>query len=141
MTVKVKGLAELRRALRATGGGGFRRRLVDANVKVGNIVLDAARPGIQAESSTVASNARVVRSETGAKIRGDDVKSGGYFYGANHNVPRTGPSGRRYKGYNQFPTFDADGRHIEPAADEAMDDIADLYVDLFDDFLTAQGVP
>lgn len=141
MTVRIRGLNELRRALKATGGSQFAGRLKATNVKVGGIVLDAARPGIAAESSTVAANARVVRSEAGAKIRGDDVKSGGYLYGAAHNRQRRGPSGRRYKGYNQFPSFVAEGRHIEPAADAAMDEIADLYRDLFDGFLSEQGVP
>lgn len=137
--VAVRGLTELRRALRDDKG--MSREFVAANHHLGQIVLDEARPGISSESSGVASSGRAVRSTRGARLSFADVKSGGYLYGARHDRQRVGPSGRRYKGHNQFPGFTREGRHIEPTVDENLDRFADEYTTALDKVFDRNGVP
>lgn len=137
--VAVKGLNELRRALRDDSGlkNGFR----SANFATGKVVLDAARPGIASESTGVAASGRAVRSTAGVRLSFSDVKSGGYLYGSHKDRPRVGPSGRRYLGYNQFPAFDREGRHVEPAVEENMEAIADVYMTELDRVFDRNRVP
>lgn len=127
MPVGIKGLTDLRAALRSAGDTAGRKTLRDVNFEVGKLILAEARPSIASESSTVAASGTAVRSELGARLRYTDVKAGGYLYGANHDRQRRGPSGRRYRGYNQFPRHKAEGRHVEPVVDEQMEAIAEKY--------------
>lgn len=137
--VQVTGLDELRRAL--GGDAALKAEFRKANFETGKVVLEAARPSISAESSTVAGSGTAVRSTTGVRLRFTDVKSGGYLYGSRHDRPRTGPSGRKYRGHNQFPSFVREGRHVEPAVDENIEAIADVYDAGIDRVFDRAGVP
>ena len=110
--VAVKGLTELRRALRKAGDKEFANALRKANVLVGAEVLERARPGIASVSAHVAASGRVVRSAVGAKLAFDDVRSGGVIYGAHHDVQRIGANRGPYKGYNGFRLANPEGYHV-----------------------------
>ena len=115
--------------------------LRDANTKVAAVVLDKARPGIAAVSSTVAASGRAVKSAVGGKVAFSSVRAGGTIFGAHHDVQRIGPSGRRYNGFNMFRTANPEGYHVAPEVDESIEQIADIYMDAIDTYMDRQGVP
>lgn len=139
--IGVKGLAELRRALRKAGDKEFANALRKANVLVAKDVLERARPGIAGVSAHVAASGRAVRSAVGAKIAFDDVRSGGVIFGAHHDVQRIGPNRGPYKGYNGFRLANPDGYHVYPEVDDALEDIGDIYIDAVDGYMDSMGVP
>jgi hypothetical protein len=66
--------------------------------------LEAAGTGRQ-QDVAAANQLRGSRSQTEAIIRGGGSKlvwAGGAAFGAKHDEPRTAPSGRKFRGYNQF---------------------------------------
>lgn len=139
--VRTHGLDQLRRALRAAGDKAGLKELKRANVTIARKVLDRARPGIAAVSSTVAASGEAVQSQVGAKVRFTDVKAGGVIFGAHHDKPRVGPSGRRFRGYNQFRTFKTAGYHVLPEAEQVDDEAADEVQAAVDRILDKYGVP
>lgn len=139
--VAVKGLTELRRALRKAGDKEFANALRKANVLVGAEVLERARPGIASVSAHVAASGRVVRSAVGAKLAFDDVRSGGVIYGAHHDVQRIGANRGPYKGYNGFRLANPEGYHVHPEVDESLEQIGDIYIDAVDGYMDSMGVP
>lgn len=139
--VKVVGLTELRKALREAGDKEMANALRDANTQVAAVVLDKARPGIAEQSNTVASSGRAVKSAVGGKVAFSSVRAGGVIFGAHHDMQRVGPSGRRYKGHNQFRTANPQGYHVAPEVDESLEQIADIYMTAVDTYMDRQGVP
>lgn len=139
--VRVVGLTELRKALREAGDKDMAAALRDANTKVAAAVLDKARPGIAEQSSTVAASGRAVKSAVGGKVAFSSVRAGGTIFGAHHDLPRVGPSGRRYRGFNAFRAFNPEGYHVAPEAEQSIEEIADLYMDAVDTYMDRQGVP
>lgn len=133
--IVVRGLKEYRNAVIKVAGAEGKRALIDANVKVAKTVMNAAAPGIAAESRSVASSGSVVRSSAGAKIRYTSVRSGGILYGAGHNRIRVGTRRGRYRGYNFFPVFRQSGRHVEPTADRLSESIAGQYAEDLSSFV------
>lgn len=141
MTVAARGLTELRRALKAAGDTEGVGLIRDANVSIAAKVLDAARPGIAAVSTTVAASASVVKSQVGAKVRLTSVRAGGVIFGAGRDLPRVGPSGRKFRGHNQFRPFRAEGYHVLPEAEQQDEQIADEYEQVVNKIMDRHGVP
>jgi len=56
----------------------------------------------------------------------------GHEFGANPDDERTGPSGRRFVGYRQFPAVNKRGYFLYPAIADAKDEIAKEYLDGID---------
>ncbi len=140
--IRVKGLRELRKAFKAAGSKDLDKHLKTAHVKIAKVILDKARPGLAAQSTSVAASARVINSAAAARIKVDNVRAGGTIFGAHQNQPRIGPSGRRFVGYNQFRPVARDmPYHIFPEADEVLEPIADEYEKALVAFLDEQGVP
>lgn len=139
--LQIVGLTELRKALREAGDKEMANALRDANTKVAAVVLDKARPGIAAVSSTVAASGRAVKSAVGGKVAFSSVRAGGTIFGAHHDIQRIGPSGRAYRGHNQFRTANPEGYHVAPEVDESLEQIADIYMDAVDTYMDRQGVP
>lgn len=141
MAVQARGLNELRRALKAAGDREGLQEIKKANVVIARKVLDAARPGIAAVSSTVAASGSAVQSQVGAKVRFTDVKAGGVIFGSYRDQPRVGPSGRRYRGHNQFRPHKGEGYHVLPEAAESDEEFADEIERAVDRIMDAHGVP
>lgn len=139
--LQIVGLKELRKALREAGDKEMANALRDANTKVAALALDKARPGIAEQSSTVASSGRAMKSQVGGKVAFTSVRAGGTIFGAHHDRPRVGPSGRVFRGHNQFRTANPQGYHVTPEVDESLEEIADIYIDAVDAYMDRQGVP
>lgn len=139
--VQVVGLAELRKALREAGDKQMANALRDANTKVAALALERARPALAEVSSTVAASGRAMKSQVGGKVAFSSVRAGGTIFGAHHDRPRVGPSGRVFRGYNQFRTTNPKGYHVGPEVDESLEEIASIYIDAVDEYMDAQGVP
>lgn len=142
--IRAAGLLNLRQAFKRSQGTAFDRFLAKAHQQIADQVVAAAKPGIAQVSSSTASATTAVKSASGAKVRVDRNEvpyAGGVIFGAVQNIRRVGPSGRRFRGYNQFRPWHAGPYHIFPELDPLRDQIADDYIQAIDDFFSSQGVP
>lgn len=136
-------LAALRKAFAAAGTKDFDKWVGRIHQQLAQLVVDRTRSAVSSESSSTASALSASRSATGARIRisGAVPQAAGVIYGAGHNVPRVGPSGRKFLGYNQFRVASAGPYYLWPQLDELRDEIARMYADALDGYLTKNGVP
>lgn len=143
--IGVQNLRALRRAFRASDGKAFDRYLAKVHKRIAADVVNAARPGIAAVSSTTAAAVEAVTSATGARIRVSREQApmaAGVIFGAIRTKRRIGPSGRVYRGYAQFRQFrQNDPYHLWPELDTMREHIADEYVGAINEFFDQQGVP
>lgn len=142
--IDVTGLRALRKAFAAAGTPGFNAYMAKANHTIAKRVIDAARPGIAAQSSRVAAAVTAMRSAAGARIKIDHASvpwAAGVIFGAGTDLERRGPSGRVFVGYNQFRHFLGGPYHIWPELDQMRDAIADAYQEHVQEFLDRMGVP
>lgn len=142
--VNAAGLYALRKAFKAMGSRSFDRHMSKVHKQIAKRVIDAAKPGLAAQSSDVAAAVSPQTSATGARIKVDAVNvpwAPGTIFGAGHNFPRIGPSGRRWRGYNQFRSWWGGPYHIWPEVDEVREAIATDYAAEVHRFLDEQGVP
>lgn len=134
-TIEVVGLAELRRDLKKLAEKDQLAQLREANLRVADMVVDAA----QGKASTRLQQ-RAAQTLSAARMDRAAVRLGKGFagalgaeFGAGRNKQRTGPSGRRYTGYNQFDEFrgsgDSAGYFLWPAIRDKTPDILEAYVD------------
>lgn len=108
--VEIRGLTEFQRALRQIDRS-LPRELRKVNKSAAEIVADAARTRAQSLGGVAAKSAPSIKAT--AEQRRAKVALGGARYpfalganfGALHDVPRIGPSGRQFAGYNQFPQW------------------------------------
>jgi len=138
------GLEQLRKAFRAAGSKAFDNHMKKVHQRLAQMVVDASKPGIAAESNRAAGAVTAIKSAVGGRIRLDATAAPmlpGIVFGAYQGRPRVGPTGRQFTGYNQFPSYDGTPRHIWPEVDELREKIADLHIEAIDSFLDSQGVP
>lgn len=142
--VRIRGLKELRRAFKATGGSAYNNYMRKVFQRLAQRVVDASKPEIASESGSAAAAVTAIKSAVGGRIRLDGDQAPnllGLVFGANQNRPRIGPTGRTFVGYNQFPQYDGRPRHIWPEVDDLRDEIADDVLKAIDQFFDSQGVP
>lgn len=134
-TVEAVGLSQLRRDFKAMERPDLLDILKDTNRKVGLLVIAAA----DAEASTPLEKRSALTLEASKSQkaavrygRGFEGAFGGEF-GAIRNIPRQGPSGRWYHGYNQFQSWRGNdskaGYFLWPAIRREMPIIIEAYVE------------
>ena len=156
--LKVAGASELRRLFKAIQEPNLTNDLKDVHFRVAEIVVNRARGNAarlgrrarpRAEGRTrrthrygglpaplvAAATLRSSRRQAGASVSLGSVKvpfALGHEFGANPDDERTGPSGRRFVGYRQFPAVNKRGYFLYPAIADAKDEIAKEYLDGID---------
>lgn len=145
--IDATGLKNLRGAFKQMGSKEFDRFLKKAHTEIAQKVVDKARPGIAAQSSSSAGAVVAVKSATKAAIRIDrnvTPQAAGVIFGAHRDRPRlinNANGTRTILGWNQFRPFRRDeAYHIWPELDEIRGDIAQAYVEQIGEFLDSQGV-
>lgn len=142
--VVTPGLASLRKAFRAMRSNEFDKYMRRVHRRIAEQVVEKSQPGIAAESSTAAAAVAPISSAVGGRIRldlGAAPNVAGIVFGAHHDQPRVGPTGRTFQGYNQFTQWRGEPYHIWPEVDAMREQIADEHVRAIDQFLDDQGVP
>lgn len=147
-TVKVVGLDEFRKELRKLDDAGIIDGLKDANYEVARIVV----AGAQGRASTpmqrgAAASLKPSRQAARAQVTGGGARVpyfGGAEFGAQQNQLRLGPSGRTYRGLNQFSAWRGSdmsaGYFLYPAIRDLTDRIVEIYGDAIEQ-LTKQAFP
>lgn len=129
--LRVKGLQQLATDFRKLEGPEFLNQLKTANKRIGELVADAARPGIAARSTRAAASLKVSQVANKAQLRfgGKAVPWAlGDEFGAFHNALRR--SGvRNVHGWNQFPIVKKGGHNIYPAMARMSTQIIKAYSD------------
>ena len=128
-------MKELRRDIRKLGTPDQLKELKSANATVARLVVDAAKGKASTRPQRRAAATLKVPNSVYPAVRLGGGFGGalGAEFGANRNRDRVGPSGRRYKGYNQFQAFrgsgEAAGYFLYPAIRENTARIMGMYGD------------
>ena len=129
MTVRVTGLKELRKELKAADAA-FPKELQKANKKVAELVAEGTREAFSSMAGSAPKVAATVKAyASGARAQ---VKvGGGGGVAAEVAMGNLWGSGR----FKQFPARVADGYALYPTMKARNDQIVDLYGDMVDDLL------
>lgn len=142
--VKVTGAKELRAALKAAEERDVLNDMKAAHFAVGNLVVGKARSVASGRSRAAVVAAETLRAGkrgTGATVTLGSAKvpfALGQEFGAQHGRPRTGPSGRKFVGYNQFPLparNNPSTGFLYPALKASRDEVIATYLKALDEII------
>ncbi len=139
-TVAVKGLDEFRRELRKLDDAGLLDDLKDVNYSVAELVVEEAQRNASTRLQRLASESlSPSRQAARAQVTGGGANApyfGGAEFGSQRGQRRTGPSGRRFLGHNQFDPWRGNGSSagyfLYPAIRDNTERIIELYGDEMD---------
>lgn len=132
--VQAFGLKELRRDLRKLGTPDQMKELKAANAAVSTLVVDAAKGRASTPMQQRAADTLRVANSVYAAVRlGGKPGTLGAEFGAKRDVLRRGPSGREFRGFNQFQGWRGSGPDagyfLWPAIRDKTDEVLSLYAD------------
>ena len=132
--IQVAGLKELRRDIRKLGTPDQMKELKAANAAVASLVVNAAQSRASTRSEQRAAATLKVANSVYAGVRLGGIPGAlGAEFGALRNQDRRGPSGRTFKGYNQFQAWRGSGAgagyFMWPAIRDKTPEVLDLYAD------------
>lgn len=131
-TVRAYGLKALRQDIRKLGTPDQMKELKAANAAVAGLVVAAAKARASTRMQRRAADTLKVAKSVYASVRLGGIPGAlGTEFGAHHDMPRRGPSGRTFLGYNQFEawrgTGEGAGYFLWPAIRENTAAILELY--------------
>jgi len=145
VAVKVDGLKDFSRELKALGDKDLSAEFTRANVAAADLIVERARvraAGQGRQAKAAARTLRAVKSKVRAEVVVGGVKAPWVFgseFGAQQNKPRRRTSGS-YRGFNQFKPWRGSGANagywLYPTIRASADDIVDQYVPDVDELMS-----